>query len=61
MSKFEILTPGLKGFKPEVLQAPQPLSRPGRWEAALPVPLNKKFCNSTELVLKLHRQVVIFS
>jgi hypothetical protein len=56
----EPVTPGLKGFKPEVLQTPQPLSKPGGWEAVITGgPCTNHCCVSTKLVIKLHEQVAI--
>ena len=59
MSNSALVTPGLKGFKPEVLQTPQPLFKPGRWEALVPGQCFKQCCYSTETVTDLHEQVVI--
>ena len=57
MRKFELGTPGLKGLKPEVLQTPQPMSKPGKWETLVPRPCTKQCCISTEIVTELHEQV----
>lgn len=60
MRNCEPVIPGLKGLKPGVLQTPQPLSKPGGWEAMVPIgPCTKQCCVSTKLVTKLHEQVGI--
>jgi hypothetical protein len=58
INKYERVTPGLRGFKPEVLQTPQPLARPGRWEATVPGPCTKECCSSTKFVTGLPEKVV---
>ena len=60
MRNCEAFTPGLKGLKPDVLQTPQPLSKPGSWEAVLPGrPCIQQCCASKELVTELHEQVCL--
>ena len=59
MRNCELGTPGLKGLNPEVLQMPPPLSKPGGWEALVPRRCTKQVCDSTEIVSKIHEQVVL--
>ena len=46
--------PGMLGLNPELLQPPQPLSRPGQWEAEM-----NRHCSfySTQPVIQIHDQV----
>jgi hypothetical protein len=46
----------MMGIHPKTLKDPQPLTRPGRWEAAVLGPCTKKCHNSVELVTELHEQ-----
>ena len=49
---------GLKGCNPDVLQAAQPLSTPGKWESTVAVQCNKECCVSTRIVKGLHGEVL---
>ena len=49
--------PGMLGLNPELLQPPQPLSRPGQWEAEIDRHFSVEHCYSTEPVIQMHEQV----
>ena len=60
--KFQLTkcdVPGLKGIKPHVFSAPQPIARPGRWEASVGMPSTKESQSSGENVTMLHQQVFL--
>ena len=48
--------PGMEGLK-QYFQSPQPLSRPGKWNAAVEASCRRDCCVSTAPVTKLHEQV----
>ena len=58
INKFELDIPGLQGLNPDLLQAPQPLSVPGQWEAEVPGPCNEECCANTDDVIGLPEQVI---
>lgn len=50
--------PGLKGIQPHVFSTPQPLAKPGRWEASVGGPSTQECDISVENVTVLHQQVL---